>query len=254
MKKYLPLIKFEVGISTIPFLLIVLLTGYYKLFFTYFLVNLIHELGHVIMALFFKVRVNKIKLNIFGFSADIENIDYLKRYKQILIIIMGPLTYFISLYLIKELYLYDFISLVTYYKALSVNKYLVLFNLLPIYPLDGGRLLKVISDKLFTFKVSRIITYSVSFLMMIGFVIYTGECKQYLMYIFLIGSFITNILSLDKEWKKFLLSRYYLNNNYRDKLHSHHDLYIQKNNYLLINKNIFTEKEAIKELLMNHSA
>lgn len=245
MKKLSILSKFEVGVSFVPFLIVILFTGYYKLFFTYFLITFIHELGHVIMAVFFKVKVNNIKLNIFGFNADIDDIDYLPTYKQLLIIVMGPLTYFLSIILIRELYLNDVISLVMYYRALASNKYILVFNLLPIFPLDGGRILKLIANKFFTYKKAKIITYIISFLVMIGFVVYTMECKQYLMYIFLMINFIINILNLKREWKAFLIKRYYLNNTYQDKLHTKEDLFMYKNNYILKDKNILNEKEAI---------
>ncbi len=251
MRKLSVLSKFEVGISFVPFLIIILLTGYYKLFFTYFLITLIHELGHVIIACIFKVKVNKIKLDVFGFNGEIESIDYLPIYKQILIIIAGPLTYFISLILIRELYLNDVISLLTYYKALASNKYILIFNLLPIYPLDGGRLVKIFCDKIFTYKNSRIVLYVISFVFMIGFVIYTKEYKQYLMYIFLVLNFVINVLSINKNWKSFLVKRYYINNKYKDKLHKRKDLYMYKNNYMIDKNDILNEKEIIIKLLKN---
>ena len=249
MKKLLLLSKFEVGITFIPFFIIILLSGSYKLFFTYFLVTLIHELGHVIAAIIFKVKVHNIKLSVFGFNALIDDIEYLPIYKQILIIIMGPLTYFISLLLIRKLYINEVISLLMYYKALATNKYIFIFNLLPIYPLDGGRILKIILDKFFTYKNSRIVLYITSFLFMIAFVIYTRECKQFLMYIFLVINFLMNIFTLKKQWKKFLLKRYYMSNNYKDKIHKYNDLFFYKNNYLINKKDILTEKEAIIKLL-----
>lgn len=203
------------------------------------------------MACIFKVKVNNIRLNAFGFNASIESIEYLSIFKQLLIILMGPLTYFISAIIIKELYLNDVISMVMYYKAIYTNKYILFFNLLPIFPLDGGRICKVILDKFFTYKKSKIILYIVSFSFMVGFVFYTMECKQYLMYIFLVISFISNIMSLKKEWKSFLIKRYYLNNQYKEKIHKQRDLYMYKNNYLLRNKEILNEKQAIIKFLKN---
>jgi stage IV sporulation protein FB len=170
-------------------------------------------LGHIVVASIFKIKVNKITLNIFGFNADIGEINHLSIFKQILIIISGPLTYFISRILIKELYLNDIISLVMYYKAIATNKYILLFNLLPIFPLDGGRLFKLFLDKLLPYKKSKIASVIVSFFFMILFVVYTMECKQYLMYIFLCVSFIVNVITLKKDWKSFLLKRYYFKNS-----------------------------------------
>ena len=88
-----------------------------------------------------------------------------------------------------------------------------------------------------------------SFICMLGFIFYTMECKQYLMYIFLMFNFIINILNLKKEWKGFLIKRYYLNNKYKEKIHSKKDLFMYKNNYLIKDKSLLDEKEAIIEFL-----
>ena len=40
-----------------------------------------------------------------------------------------------------------------------------------------------------------------------------------------------------------------MNNKYNEKIHKHNDLYMYKNNYLMIKKEILNEKEAIIELL-----
>ena len=245
------LTKFEVGISFIPFILIILYGGYYKLFFTYFLITFIHELGHVFMAMIFKIETKSIKLSMFGFSACIEDYKYISFYKQLLILLAGPLTFFISNLLIKNLYLYDVISLVTYHKALLTNKYIFIFNLLPIFPLDGGRIIKLFLDRIFTFKVSKKITIYVSFIFTLAFMMYSSANKQYLMYIFLLVNFILNILFLKKEWRAFLYERYFFNNKYNEKLHSKKDLYMHKNNYLIYKHNILNEKESIIKLLRN---
>jgi len=249
MKIFSFLEKIEIGISIIPFLVIVLLSGYYKLFFTYFLITLIHELGHVIVAKIFKVKINNIKLTVFGFNADIEDYKYLNIYKQLLILIAGPLTYFISIFLLQKLYVWEVISLVTYYKALLTNKYIFIFNLLPIFPLDGGRIIKIILDRIFTYKTSKIISNIVSTIFLTLFIVYTGDHKQYLMYVFLVINLVLNVLFLDKEWKKFLVSRLYFDNKYPSKIHYKKDLYVYKDNYLIKNKELLSEKEGVVELL-----
>lgn len=251
MKMLYLISKLEIGISIIPFLILILLTGNYKLFFTYFLITFIHELGHIIMASLFKVKVEKIKLNIFGFSGQIDDYTYLDSYKQILILLAGPLTYFISKILINQFYLHDIISLVTYHKALLTNKYILLFNILPIYPLDGGRLLKLFLDKIFTFKFSKILSISISFVFILLFVIYTRGHKQYLMYLFTIMNLLVNVLFIEKEWKEFLFKRLYFINKYKEKVHNKKDLYIYKNNYVIYDKKILSEKSVIKKFL-NH--
>lgn len=241
--------KIEIGISLIPFLIIILLTGYYKLFFTYFIIVFIHELGHVIAASVFNIKVNKININIFGCSASLEDYKYLDFYKQILILLAGPLTYFISSFIIDKLYLNEVISLVTYYKAVFTNKYVLIFNLLPILPLDGGRILKLIIERFFTFKVSKIISLCISFIFISLFIFYTSECKQYLIYVFIMLNFISGVINIEKEWKHFLISRYYFVNRYKDKIHSKNDLYVYKDNYCIKEKHLLNEKQMIERIL-----
>ena len=241
--------KLEVGVSIVPFLIIILLTGNYKLFFTYFLITFIHELGHVLIAILYGVKIEKIKFNVFGFSAQIDDYTYLKIYKQVLILLAGPLTYFISKVLIDYFYASEIISLLTYHKALLTNKYILLFNILPIFPLDGGRLVKIFLDKVFTFKVSRIFSIVLSFVFIILFVIYTKDHKQYLMYLFVVMNLLLNIIFIEKEWKDFLFKRLYFVNKYKDKVHNKKDLYVYKNNYVIYDKKVLSEKSAIKKFL-----
>lgn len=243
--------KVEIGISLIPFLIVILLTGYYKLFFTYFIIVFIHELGHVVVASVFNVKVDKITINIFGCSASLEDHKYLDFYKQIFIFIAGPLTYFISSFLIDKLYVNEVISLVTYYKAIFTNKYVLIFNLLPIFPLDGGRILKLIIERFFTFKASKIISLFISFIFITLFIVYTSECKQYLIYVFTILNFISGVASIEKEWKHFLISRYYFINKYKDKIHNKNDLYIYRDNYCIKEKRVLNEKQMIERILKN---
>lgn len=62
------------------------------------------------MAFALKVEVKSIKLLPIGFSTKIKDLDYLDTFKELLIVIAGPLTYFISFVLLHVLYRLDFIS------------------------------------------------------------------------------------------------------------------------------------------------
>ena len=64
------------------------------------------------------------------------------------------------------------------------------------------------------------------------------------------------ILSLISENEGFItpqkgLKALYLNNQYKEKIHKQRDLYMYKNNYLLRNKEILNEKQAIIKFLKN---
>lgn len=241
--------KFEVSPFATIFVFITLLTNSYKLFFIYFFITFIHELGHVTVAVLLKLRIRKIKLLAIGFNAEIENLDYTSSIKEFLIAIAGPLTYFITNYLLNYFYSTDIISYNALEQARLINKYNFVFNLLPIIPLDGGRILKIFIDNFFTSKKSMCLVSTLSFVFTIVFIYITRFSPQWMIYIFLV---LTNLMfgwTIEKRWKLFLISRLTIVNGYKDKIHSKRDIYRNKNNYIIINKNIVSEKKAIIDFI-----
>ena len=241
--------KFEVSPFATIFILLTLLTNSYKLFFVFFLITFIHELGHVFVATLLNIKVNKIKLFAVGFNAEIEDLDYTNSIKEFLVVIAGPLTYFISVWLLNYLYKIDFISYNAYIQAHQVNKYDLIFNLLPLIPLDGGRILKIIIDNFFTSKKSMIITVILSNIFLFIFMFYTINTPQWLMYIFLFITNISYLLSINKKWRLFLINRLMIENKFKEKIHSKKDIYRNKNNYIIRNNYMLNEKQAIIDII-----
>lgn len=119
----------------------------------------LHELAHSIMATRYGIKVRQIVLFIFGGVSDIEEEpgDFRKEFK---IAIVGPLTsfalagIFALLSLLIEsmasgrnaLLILQAIDAILSYGAL-VNLMLGAFNLLPAFPLDGGRILRTVLIK-----------------------------------------------------------------------------------------------------------
>ena len=99
----------------------------------------IHELGHSFVSASLGYRLNKITLMPFGAVVS-GNIEGLKFHDQIKIAFAGPLInlaislFFVALWWIyPECYAYTDV-------IVSSNISMALINLLPIYPLDGGRI------------------------------------------------------------------------------------------------------------------
>jgi len=111
---------------------------------------LLHELGHAIFALKEGVPVNSITLFILGGVAHIEHEPETPR-AEFRIVAAGPLTSFLlglifqllSLVLVSE----PILSGAAIYLS-RINYILAVFNLLPGFPLDGGRLLRALLWKL----------------------------------------------------------------------------------------------------------
>jgi Zn-dependent protease/CBS domain-containing protein len=112
----------------------------------FFLSVLLHELGHSIMALRYKLPVKNITLYIFGGSSEISS-EPTSALAEFVIAFAGPLT---SLLLAGVFYLLQLmfrgvppIFAMTKYLAF-INATLAVFNLIPGFPLDGGRVFRAI--------------------------------------------------------------------------------------------------------------
>ena len=107
---------------------------------------LLHELGHSVIALRYKIPVRSITLFLFGGVAQI-GAEPPSAIAEFFIAIAGPL---VSLALAVFFYaaqplVSDMEPLLGLAKYLAyINMALVLFNLIPGYPLDGGRVLRAI--------------------------------------------------------------------------------------------------------------
>ena len=118
MKRFiLKLGKVEIHLSTFFFLFLSFISGRFQSFFFLFIIALIHELFHVFGALLFKVRVDKINIYPFGFSAKMGALVNIEWYKELVIVLLGPMSYFFSKVLINLLYKLSFLSFVGYQNA-----------------------------------------------------------------------------------------------------------------------------------------
>jgi Zn-dependent protease len=112
----------------------------------FFVSVLLHELGHSVVALRFKVPVRRITLFIFGGIAEITQEPPSAR-AEFLIAIAGPIVSFALAGIFGVIALGSTvlapIFVVAKYLAV-INGWLGLFNLVPGFPLDGGRLFRAI--------------------------------------------------------------------------------------------------------------
>jgi Zn-dependent protease len=107
---------------------------------------LLHELGHSIIALNYKIKVKQISLFLFGGVAEIAG-EPPKASAEFWIAIAGPLTSILLalIFFLLQSFFTGFIQIFAFLKYLAyINFVLALFNLIPGFPLDGGRIFRAI--------------------------------------------------------------------------------------------------------------
>ncbi len=211
---------------------------------------IVHEVGHFMTAYFLGISVDKIYFYPYGgesrFNMDLNE----SILKEFIILIMGPIAqciiYFI---LIKIPFFHNYISIIKNY-----HYSILIFNLLPIYPLDGGRLLNLFFIIHFSFNKS--ILFSLYFSYIVIFILVMLEFPN----IFKINILLIIILLIYKvtvEYKrknyyveKFLLERYIKNFNFKkikevkniDQFRKGYRHYIKKDNLYYTEKDILSKK------------
>lgn len=106
-----------------------------------------HEIGHIIFAKFMGFGIESLKIYPFGFAANLRQPINTKTWEYITVLAIGPVTnlfvaiifYYIRLVYAPNLYIISFIS--------TANLIIALLNLLPLIPLDGGKILDIILSK-----------------------------------------------------------------------------------------------------------
>ena len=124
---------------------------------------ILHEIGHLIAGLILKMKPEKIEIMPFGLSISFNTNFNDNKIKEIIVALAGPATSLALTILCNNI---NF-GYITMQEAVYSNLLILLFNLIPLYPLDGGRIIKGILDiKLGVTNGSKIIN-KISYITMI---------------------------------------------------------------------------------------
>lgn len=162
--------KLKVGSSFFLLIVICLLTKNVILILNYFFALFLHEMAHVWVAGCRGYSLKQIKLDIFGLAIDLnEKVD---DKDQFAINLAGPVCNLLLCILCLAMYWLLPTSYIYLNTFCFCNLILAVFNLLPVYPLDGGKIFRgmIKSDKVYKI-LDRIIRYSLASLSICAFVV-----------------------------------------------------------------------------------
>lgn len=145
-------------------MLLSFLAGYFEYTFLTIIIIIVHEMGHFLTGYFLKLKVKEISLFMFGGVTIFDEDLNLNIFKELLVVAMGPVVQMLFYMIVYYLYTKGFVSVNTMKKVSTINLILLEFNLLPILPLDGAKILNNILDLILSYDLAHKVSLAVSFL------------------------------------------------------------------------------------------
>ena len=204
--------KIEIHNITYITMLISFLSGYFQYIYILLLIIFIHEFGHFFISNLINIKANKIIIYPFG-GLTIYDSDLNLNTNKELVSLLGGITFQLLFYFLVVIIHNNNLMTHNVFNIIKrINIILISFNFLPILPLDGGRLLNILLDKIFPYRLSNKLTLIVSILFLGLFIMYKRTILSILLFVFLLKEIILEINNIDNKYMTFLFERY--KNNY----------------------------------------
>lgn len=199
-------IKFEPSFYLVT--LLAILTGYFNQYFIFAISILLHECGHLMMAFFFKWELDELKF--FAFGGEMRFVGELNKpnREDLLISLAGVLMnglllvifFVISQFEVNEMqlkYVHSFIW---------AQLFIISFNLIPLPPLDGSRIVATILSSFLPYRVAlKLICYfNVLFISVITIFTFLYDFRQF----YVIVSFLLYSTMKFNRQVKYLFQRF----------------------------------------------
>ena len=213
------------------------LAGYFSNLIVFTSIIIIHELGHIITGLHFKYKLDKVIIYPYGGMTKFNTIINTNINKDILVAISGVIVQSIYFILITILYTKGYIREYIYNLFTIYNKSILLFNILPIIPLDGSKIINLILSKYLYYNLSNKLTIIISFITIIIILILMKN----------IYDFYKN---LEYIYNKFILERYLYKITYPKKkiIKNKKKMYKNKSHYFYINNQLLKEDDYLRSI------
>ncbi len=217
--------------------LICFLSGLFKDFIYLFLIVIIHELGHILGGILFKWKIEKVIILPFGGITIFKESLNKPLLQELIITVLGPL-FQMSLFIIKDDVFVNY------------NKFILLFNLLPLVPLDGSKIINIISNMITSFYYSKCVTNLLTVISIVLLVCLKNSLLFYLIIVFIVKELIVEHFKLNYYLNKFLLERYLYNFSFKKikKVKNEHQFKKGQKHLIKTSDNYITEKTFLRKI------
>lgn len=238
-------------------ILLSLISGLFKDVITLFMVIIIHEVGHIILSLYFKWKIKRVDITICGGFITYDDVIDKPFKEEIIIALSGFLFQFILCVFCKLLFSLNVIDIKLFSLINRYNISIFLFNVLPIYPLDGSKLFLVIYSALMPYKTAlkliNITSFVTLFIIILYFIFFNIKFEYN--YIMIMSFILFKIINLIKDtpylFNRLLFERYLYGTNLKKyKYINNNDITLfrrRKKHYFLIGKHYYDEKFVLSK-------
>lgn len=166
-------------------------------FRTYFLLLFIvsfHELGHYLVAKYYCFEIKQVLLLPFGAFIQLDDFGF-HRIEEELLVVLGGLC------------MHAFLFLVPNNEFQYLQQTVLFFNILPIYPLDGSKILLLLFSYVMDFQKAILLQIYISLFCLSVFIVWYYETSYFIIYIYLIYHISKYYLTYPLYIKKLILQR-----------------------------------------------
>ena len=237
---------FKIHPLTYIFTLVFIMLGYFKLYLSFMMIILVHELGHIIFSYVFKWKIKRIIILPMGALIKFDSILNKPLKEEFLIAIMGIIFQTIFICFFNNNYF------------VICYKIILIFNLVPIYPLDGAKIFNLLLNIITNFQTSYIVSLILSYIIVMCILI-VSIIGQSLFILISTIPLIVNIISILINRKgiymKFLLERYLYQFEFKKYKYIRNINKMKRdyNHYFIRDNKIIEEKEYLDLIFCKYS-
>ncbi|MDD3049366.1 MAG: site-2 protease family protein [Bacilli bacterium] len=243
--------KIKISKTWIFILPVILSMHMQKVMIFIFLLLTLHESMHIICAHFLGYQTIEVCVYPFGLSARIKDFEYKNSIYEIVVTLSGLSVHIIMYFILKWISQQALISINFMEYLNMINIQILCFNLIPLYPLDGGRIIRNVLELLFVYKKAKRISLFLSLLLLLYY-IYIGLLKS-LSGMIICTFFICQLLWFFYQFKyttmEFYLYRYLHGSFGKVKMHKQQDIYKNKTNIIIEDGKIKSEHEFLSHYI-----
>ena len=236
-----------------------ILTGYYLNLIVFTSLIIVHEFGHYIMAKFLHFNIDGIIIYPYGGITKINDLINRDINEELLVATAGIITQYLFYLLISFLYTKSYIRDYVFNLYTLYNSRMIFFNLLPIYPLDGAKIIGLLFNKIFNYNLSNklIILLSLLTIFIILFLnIYELNYSNIMIYLILLSYVYDFVKKRKYLYNKFLLERYLYDIKYSKVkvIDNFNNMYKNKTHVIYSNNKYMGEFQFLKKIFSHKTS